>query len=312
MFVNCGFLLFFFVEEFDQKFKSFNNEYKKKDALIQEQKKLIDERNKNLKSLQERVKQLEGKLESESHSKDGVIKQLKQQLEAQSDQIALLTYQLHQLNKIKMNTAHSQSLELTTNPSVNDSSKNSSAKKKSSIKPISESQPAVERQFETVDHSNSSFIYNKNPIAKTRRSSAHSAKSDYSLMENHAAIGGSFGLIDPTASTLIRPVSSNSNPNGSNLLTDRSLTPPTHKVLPPVIKRSSENVPPNVPDPKPFLQSAASTLHSRTRKELIQRRTLISLPPINKSFELSHLAVESPHKNNNSNKIEHNNSSSAN
>lgn len=308
MFVfNLGII---FLEEFDQKFKSFNNEYKKKDALIQEQKKLIEERNKSLKSLQERVKQLETKLESESQSKDSVIKQLKQQLEAQSDQIALLTYQLHQLNKVKMNPAHSQSLEFTTNLNVNDSSKSSSAKKKSSIKPISEIQPAIERSPETVDYLHSSFI-NKIPMVRARRSSAHSAKSDYSLMENHAVIGGASasGLIDPVTSTLIRPSSSNSNPNGSTLLTDRSSTPPAHKVLPPVIKRSSENVPPNVPDPKPFLQSAASTLHSRTRKELIQRRTLISLPPINKSFELSHLAVESPHKNNNSNKIEHNNSS---
>ena len=84
---------------------------------------------------------------------------------------------------------------------------------------------------------------------------------------------------------------SSSNSNLGSAHSDRSQSPRIHnKILPPVVKRPSEIVPP--PDPKPFLQSAASTLHTRAKKEMIQRRTLISLPPI-KPFEL---AVESPHK----------------
>lgn len=86
----------------------------------------------------------------------------------------------------------------------------------------------------------------------------------------------------------------------SNSPRSRSITPPVQKILPPVIKRVSEVIPP--PDPKPFLLSAASTLHTRSRKDYLQRKALISLPPI-RPYELNHLAVESPlkigHKNNN-------------
>lgn len=70
-----------------------------------------------------------------------------------------------------------------------------------------------------------------------------------------------------------------------------------NKLLPPVavVKRSLDA---NIPDPKPFLQSMSSTLHSRSKKELMQRRTLIALPQI-KSYEaamIQQLAVESPIK----------------
>jgi hypothetical protein len=91
--------------------------------------------------------------------------------------------------------------------------------------------------------------------------------------------------------------SSPSNSASTNR-TDRSSTPPataTGKALPPVIKRTIENVPASA-DPMPFLNSTASTLHTRSRKDFIQRRTLITLPPI-KPFEMmNQLAVESPHK----------------
>jgi hypothetical protein len=36
-------------------------------------------------------------------------------------------------------------------------------------------------------------------------------------------------------------------------------------------------------------------LHIRNKKDILQRKALLSLPPI-KPFELNHLAVESPHK----------------
>jgi len=83
-----------------------------------------------------------------------------------------------------------------------------------------------------------------------------------------------------------------------------------NKLLPPVVKRSGDVM---VPDPKPFLQSMSSTLHSRSRKELLQRRTLITLPQI-KSFDnhlVNHLAVESPLKsvNHHGQHVDHNSSS---
>ena len=112
---------------------------------------------------------------------------------------------------------------------------------------------------------------------------------------------------------------------------DRSLTPPPHnyqqahtnmtkanKILPPVIKFKNSSIESKIIEsmsmdshlnstlhhhhhhhhqPKPFLQSAASVLHPKSKKDLLQthRRTLISLPPI-KPFELNQLAVESPLK----------------
>ena len=105
-------------DEFDQKFKSYNVEYKKKDALIAEQKKLIDERNKNIKALLERIKTLEKKIETETDAKDQLIKKLTHQCEAQSGQLASLTYQLHVVNKSKKVAAtadHATSKELATN-----------------------------------------------------------------------------------------------------------------------------------------------------------------------------------------------------
>ncbi len=86
-------------EEFDKKFKSFNIEYLKKDTLINDQQMLISERNKNIKNLTERIKQLEKRLDVEAHPKDQVIKQLKKELEHKNAQIAHLTYQLHNASK---------------------------------------------------------------------------------------------------------------------------------------------------------------------------------------------------------------------
>lgn len=86
-------------EEYEKKFKSYNSEYKKKDALIAEQRKLIEERNRNVKSLEDRVRSLERRQEIEMASKDELIEKLRQQLENQSMQIANLTFQMHHLNK---------------------------------------------------------------------------------------------------------------------------------------------------------------------------------------------------------------------
>ena len=96
------------------KFRSLNADYKKRDSLIAEQKVLIDERNKSIKALQERIKSLEKKLEIETSSKEKLIKDLKTQLDAQSNQLANLTFQL--THKQKSINAVSSSVNSFNNP----------------------------------------------------------------------------------------------------------------------------------------------------------------------------------------------------
>jgi hypothetical protein len=79
-----------------------------------------------------------------------------------------------------------------------------------------------------------------------------------------------------------------STSRSSSARSDRSVSS-AKSTLPPPMFNKADSVPP--PDPKPFLQSSASTLHSRSKKDLIQRRALISLPPI-KPYEIGQLAVE--------------------
>lgn len=67
--------------------------------MILDQQNLINERNKNIKDLTERVKALEKRLEHESNPKDLTIKQLRKELETKSVQIAQLSYQVHNANK---------------------------------------------------------------------------------------------------------------------------------------------------------------------------------------------------------------------
>lgn len=228
----------------------------------------------------------------------------------------MLTYQLHQINKSNKQQQQQQIIENPSGPVI-------SARKKQFI--LNKPTQSLIYESNLIDKSlieyDSAYINSKNQ----RKNSAYSAKSDqYSISDEQYPAGAACSL-DTTKQQLINNQRLNSSSSHNSAAaaaapTDRSLTPTIHsstKILPPVVKRLSENVPP--PDPKPFLQSAASTLHSRNKnhnsnnnnKELIQRRTLISLPPINKSFEVNHLiVVESPHKqNNNQNKIEHNNSS---
>lgn len=90
--------------EFLEKHKLFNVELKEKDVLIEAQKKALEEKNKAIKNLQERIQSLEKRLEAESKFKDDTIKQLKNQLNQQSTQIAHMTFKAltnSQNNKLK-------------------------------------------------------------------------------------------------------------------------------------------------------------------------------------------------------------------
>lgn len=368
-------------EEFDMKFKSFNSEYKKRDALIAEQKNLIEERNKNIKTLQDRVKSLEKKLELETSSKDKQIKELKALIDSQSVQIANLTFQLNHSNgKTAATKTSTQNALVSNNNSTsnqlitNDSSSLAFKEMPASSNKLTQSNQTTQEINNLLSQQNlnsarrinsptstitttTATRYNKNKQSLKNSDSFDSNNfvnqgNDTEILTNNNNHNNANKVIKSRTQQMqsfterknsahdlqdsSRPLLNNfdnelladmmmlnsnqdnyhqtnpmrrSNSSNSNLVSarsDRSQSPQLNninnhnsnnnninKVLPPVVKRPSENVPP--PDPKPFLQSAASTLHARTKKELIQRRTLMSLPPI-KPFELNQLAVESPHK----------------
>ena len=251
--------------------------------MLQDQKKLIDERNKTIKLLQERIKALEKRIESEIGIKELTVKQFKTQLDAQSQQIANLTYQLHLASKFKPSA---EIMETSISPMP---------MKRRSQKNIQESQTSVSNFAEPVPSSTQkTSVTTARNKQSARKSSASSVRSNWSdnfenEMQNEILNSNRQARISSAAS----------------VCSEGSETPLVfQKVLPPVIKRLSENVPP--PDPKPFLLSAASTLHTRNKKDIVQRRTLISLPPI-KPFDINQLAIESPykatHNNSHSNKI---------
>ena len=90
--------------EYLEKHKKFNNELKEKDTWIDAQKKSLDEKNKTMKTLHDRIQTLEKRLEAETKFKDDTIKQLKNQLNQQSTQIAQMTFKAlgNSQNKVKV------------------------------------------------------------------------------------------------------------------------------------------------------------------------------------------------------------------
>lgn len=239
------------LEEYDKKFKKLNVDYKKRDDLINEQKKLIEDRNRSIKTLEERIRTLEKKYDADIASRENLLKQQKLQIDNQSLQIAKLTYQLHNLRN---NRSDETSSEVDTE----------SRKKIKS--------PKVGKNF----------LRSKDEVGNSELNSRKNSRNEK--------------IEEANESEFVKIVESSANCSQANSPRSRSTTPPVQlpqKVLPPVIKRVSEVIPP--PDPKPFLLSAASTLHSRNRKDYLQRKALISLPPI-KPFEINHLVVESPLK----------------
>lgn len=295
-------------KEYDQKFKSFNAEYKKKDLLITDQQNLINERNKNIKNLTERIKTLEKKLDLDQSPKDLTIKQLKKELELKSAQIANLTYQLHNTNKSKSHVIDPRD-SINNTISISDSVLSPGRKKKSNRITARHDDNKEDLVFENAAALN---LHSKASInnLNERRMSTESISMEAELVDNPNISKGAGGnsLKSFTQQRLTSSLSST-----HSISSDRSetahLTDLKNKILPPVVKRSLD---PTVPDPKPFLQSTSSTLHTRSKKDLVQRRTLITLPRI-KSYEmLQHLAVESPLKSVNHHgphHIDHNNSS---
>lgn len=290
-------------EELDQKFKSFNAEYMKKDALISDQQNLIYERNKNIKNLTDRVKSLEKKLEIESNPKDVAIKQLKKELEIKSAQIANLTYQLHNANK--SNKSNNISDKETLNNNINNMNLNESLispnyrKKKSTNRQISQRFDENVNNIDYVDNMSvlnhpSKTSINLNNGMHERRMSAESLIDG----EDNLLFKGTANSLKSYANQRLTASMSSTNSAVSDRSENAHINELKNKLLPPVavVKRSLD---PNVPDPKPFLQSMSSTLHSRSKnKEILQRRALIALPQI-KPYDtsmLSQLAVESPLK----------------
>ena len=321
-------------DEFVKKYKSFNLEYKKKDALIREQKKLIDERNKFIKSLEERVKTLEKRYENETVCNENLTKQLKSQLDMQASQIANLTFQLHNLTKLKTFQSNNELHNATNSLKSNDSSavvsntntcnlessrtfeakKNSTKSRKESYdNPLTVSNTNLTLAETASNQANNNsllFTHNKNSMkhSKSLKESSRrlSVESVSQLGQNHQEnedlvldlaqqesllVFEDGKLVSASNLNLLAERPPKSSLRSNSARSDRSLSSP--KILPPTSNNKADIIPP--PDPKPFLQSSASQLHNRSKKENIaQRRTLISLPPL-KPYEINQLAVECPH-----------------
>lgn len=305
-------------EELDKKYKSFNVEYKKKDALIREQKKLIDERNKFIKTLEERVKSLEKRCEMEVSSSEGQVKQLKMQVDSQAAQIANLTFQLHQLSKSRN---MSMASELVSNSNL-DLSTNRSSKPKKKPDSLSDLASSFNASRNQTQQNLFQKISNKSTTSTHRRHRRLSAISVDSISKNEAVenddllspsqnntqqnlIALDITVLEQPAGFLARSMSAISGDGGdpamsrsNSVLSNRSISSPRY--LPPPAINKSDIIPP--PDPQPFLQAAPSKLHSRSSKDSTKstqqtRRTLISLPPIKQApYEINQLAVECPHK----------------
>ncbi len=259
--------------------------------MIREQKKLIDERNKCIKSLEERIKTLEKRYENEAITSDNLIKQLKAQVDAQSSQIANLMFQIHQLTKSKLSTSISNVDLSTLNISSN-------AEQQQLRHSANRTRKIRKDSFLTNDPSTTNQSARVNPNEQ--------ATNDLILAQNKITTARNQAfelndLVSESQNTFMHESNKNdegfqqlqrSTSRSSSARSDRSQS--AKSVLPPPSVNKADLVPP--PDPKPFLlQSSASTLHSRSKKELIQRRTLISLPPI-KPYEINQLAVECPIK----------------
>lgn len=302
-------------DEFDAKFKSFNLEYVKKDMLLSEQQSLIGERNKNIKNLNDRIKQLEKRVESESNPKDQVIKTMKKDLEVKNAQIAHLTYQLHNAHKAHKPVKNTcidpkESLTYIGNGHLQaDVGGLSPGRRKKTIR--------VARSEDREEYVLENYAKGSNANLSERRGSSESIvmdSNDYTENSGFMLRGVPNSLKNFAHARLTTSMSST-----NSATSDRSdtvhLNDLKSKLLPPVVKRSgdcgnSNTGSSHVPDPKPFLQSTSSTLHSRSRKELLQRR--IALPQIKSFLDVGQLAVESPIKSMGGHQgqhLDHNNSS---
>jgi hypothetical protein len=93
----------------------FDQKLKQKDNLILEQANLLNERNKLIKHLQNELKVLENKSDSESKTKEDTIRQLKLQVEQQSTKIAELSFQIHVMSQKKFESSSAHQLGTDSN-----------------------------------------------------------------------------------------------------------------------------------------------------------------------------------------------------
>jgi hypothetical protein len=246
-------------DEYEKILKKLNNDYKNKEFLISEKTRIIEEKNKHIQTLVNRINELEKQLENNTAIKESMTKQLKYKLELQSATIANLTYQLHNLNKMKLD---------------------------------SESNSDLNYQNQRLSSSNSSADMNKLSFdAKSSRVGlSHNNKTSLTANNEMFKAEGSSSLNNQIyeSNNIEKWIRRKPHLNSYNT------RPPliTRLPLPPAFKKYSDSSPP--PDPNLFLQASRSSFEAQ-EKNLNTQRHLITLPPI-KPIEISQLAVESPHK----------------
>lgn len=261
---------------------------KLKDNVIQEQMKSLDEKNKTIKSLQSRICSLEKRLEVDSKFKDDTIKQLKQQVEQQSTQIAQLMFQLHAANKQKSTTQKSSnftsprsSISEITEPKI--MSKSSlTASSTSSSSPTQLSHEKIDRVYDVNSHSNEKLEVNGVNYKETH------SYSNYILPNNNK----------PSLINIKRQTSATSTDSEKSLTIEKPAKPIRALQLQEVRKRSSTQP---VPDPKPFLQaplSATATGIEHSEAQTLFKHTVKTLPPVKAppKFTNNKIVVDSPHK----------------
>jgi hypothetical protein len=236
---------------------------------------------------------LEKKFELEISNKEKLIQQLGLETKEQSNLIAKLTHQIHNM-KVKQAkqliisndqtdlTARSNSSLCDSQKGVNNSSKISilSIKNTASLQPSNKLNKIKKNNdspsnFVSIDDTATSSTSSLNDIQIThqrnRSNSVASSKSTSSRIEKNTF--SSFSFSQDIEVKVLLPVVRKSHQMDSN-----------HNII---------------PDPTPFLQSVSSKLYSRNSsnsKESLNRHNLITLPPIKHQIEVNKLAVESPHK----------------
>ena len=255
-----------FLEEFEKKHKNFNVDLKRKDNIIEEQAKSLDEKNRSIKTLQDRVRTLEKRLEVDSKFKDEIIKQLKQQVDQQSGQIAQLTFQLHSFNQNKLKLTSSQNL---ASKSPRNEINEPKIRGKSTLNSTTNS--SQERMNETIASPDKLDTQMKSP-------------RDFSNT-----------ILPNRSSNLNIKRQSSASSISSESTQSREKSPTTNKPQKSIQLQEVRTKNVICPDPMPFLNQASVAVSEIDNEKILKRPNGV-LPPIKLPPKFNKIVVESPHK----------------
>lgn len=250
---------------------------KQKDSIIQEQTRNLDDKNKTIKTLQDRVRTLEKRFEVDSKLKDEIIKQLKQQVDQQSGQIAQFTFQIHSLNQSKLKV-NSSSQAFVTTSGIEKNEPKIRGKKSSLIS----SNSSQERISEATSSSSSSALFNVSndkidtPQLKSPRDFSNT------ILPNKSS---NLNIKRQNSASSVSSENTNSSEKSQSAI----------KPLKNIQLHGKSSV---CPDPMPFLVNNSVTINDNDI-DMIPKRPNRTLPPIKIPPKFNRIVVESPHKPNN-------------